>query len=310
MNDLVCSSAPAQHVRVLLATYNGATWLDEQLASLVRQEDVRVSIVASDDASTDETPALLKHWMNQSSLQCLPPAGRRFGNASRNFLRLIREAPLDDAAFVALADQDDIWLPHKLARATSRLSLEQADAYSSDVIAFWPDGRRARIVKSRPQRRHDHLFESAGPGCTFVFPRAVFERLRAWVGTHYDSLQDIRVHDWLIYAHGRQQCWRWIIDDAPGMLYRQHGRNEIGANAGAAAALARWRQIRAGSFRRDVLAIADAVGDRSWVSASLRRFGARDRLRLILGAGQCRRRALERVVLSIFFLFMPRRGTN
>ncbi|MGH9876181.1 MAG: glycosyltransferase, partial [Nitrososphaerales archaeon] len=141
---------------ILLATYNGASWINEQIRSVTCQVGVRVSIVASDDYSDDGTCQILKHWAAQTDLLVLPHASKRFGNANRNFLHLICNAPFNNSDFFAFADQDDIWLPNKVERAIECLVTKGADAYSSDVIAFWPDGRHVPIIRSAPQRQYDY----------------------------------------------------------------------------------------------------------------------------------------------------------
>jgi rhamnosyltransferase len=294
------------HVRVLLATYNGALWLDEQIQSIVAQQGVRVSVIASDDASSDQTPALLDAWSIRSDLVALPCVSERFGSAHRNFLRLIRDTPLGDADYFALADQDDIWLANKLLRGIDCLRSVRAHAYSSNVTAFWADGSKYRIDKAQPQRSYDYLFGSPGPGCTFVFPRLEFVRLQRWVTHSFDELQAIWVHDWLIYAFIRSHGMRWHIDHHANMLYRQHGSNEVGVNAGWAAALSRVRHVRCGAYRKDILAIADAVGDSSRVVAAVRRLALVDRFWLIGRVRQFRRRLSECLILAIFIFLMPR----
>jgi rhamnosyltransferase len=293
-------------VTVLLATFNAEAWLQAQLDSIASQRGVRIITYASDDRSSDGTVAQLEQAAAVLHLHMLPTLPHRLGSANRNFLRLIRDCPLDKAQYFALADHDDVWLPDKLRRAIEQLAFTGADAYSSNVTAFWADGRQKLLVKSDPQRRFDHLFESAGPGCTFVFPHRTFVRLQDWVRQDFSNLQSVKVHDWLIYAHARRHHWRWHIDAESKLRYRQHALNEIGANAGAYAALQRWRQIRSGDYRRDVLAIAQAVGDDSIVSRSLSRFGWLDRLRLVTLAGQCRRKSADRFLLALFFLAMPK----
>ncbi len=287
---------------VLLATRNGAVWLDEQIASIRQQRDVHVTIVASDDRSDDQTRAVL-----QSQGVCMLPAlERRLGSANRNFLRLVCEADVADAKFVALSDQDDIWLPDKLARAVACLRCTGGDAYSSDVLAFWPDGRKTPIVKSQAQQPYDHLFESAGPGCTFVFTAAAHAVLRHWARQHRARLENVKIHDWLFYAFGRTVGWRWHIDPYIGLRYRQHRQNEIGANHGWAAFVRRVKQVSSGAFRLDALAIARAVEDRSWVSRALMRMSVSDRLRLVFHWQQLRRRRRDACFLACFLLFMPR----
>lgn len=294
------------HVRVLMATYNGAAWIDEQLRSIFAQQGVRASVIVSDDSSSDGTPALLDDWARRSPLAVLPKATARFGSAHRNFLRLIRDADVGDADYVALADQDDIWLPGKLARGIECLRSLPAQGYSSNVTAFWPDGQRHLIDKAQPQRRFDHLFGSPGPGCTFVFPRGVYDQLRQWVTQQFDRIQTIWVHDWLIYAFVRCHGMRWHIDDQPNMLYRQHGGNEIGVNAGWRAALNRLRHVRSGAYRRDILAIADSVGETGGPVESVRRLTPLDRLLLVLRVREFRRRLSDCLILAFFILVMPR----
>jgi rhamnosyltransferase len=300
------SGSPTPSVCVLLATHNGGRWIDEQIQSIVQQARVRVSIVASDDRSTDDTLLKLANWQTRTGLSLLPQQPAGFGNAHRNFLRLVRDANLGSADYVALADQDDIWLPEKLARAIERLQASGAQAYSSNVTAFWPDGRKRLVKKSQAQRPYDHLFGSPGPGCTFVLPRLAFEALRTWVTQHFDQLQSVWVHDWLIYAFVRSKGLRWHIDEQPTMLYRQHGLNEIGANTGWRAAMSRLRRVRSGAYRRDILAIADLLGQSADVVEAVRRLALRDRLRLLLNVRNCRRRFSESLVLGLFFLVMPR----
>jgi rhamnosyltransferase len=293
-------------VTVLLATHNCQDWLPEQLASLFRQRDVQVSVVASDDASSDATPVMLQQATQAHELQVLASPAERFGNANRNFLRLIAEAPLGDAQYVALSDHDDVWFDDKLLVAVGSIERLGLDAYSSDVTAFWPDGRRKAVVKSRPQRRFDHLFESAGPGCTFVFRRQRFDELRQWVRAQGPALHDVKVHDWLIYAYARTRGWRWHVDSRPGLLYRQHARNELGANAGLAAARLRLRQVRHGRYRRDILSIAQAVGETGPLVQRLTRLSPWDRVWLALGARSCRRRRGEALALALMFLTMSK----
>lgn len=291
-------------VAVLLATCNAEPWLQAQLESIAAQQGVRTATYASDDCSIDGTVALLNKGAPGLELHVLSALPQRLGTANRNFLRLVRDVSLDDAQYIALADHDDVWLPTKLRRAVDELVRTAADAYSSNVTAFWESGRERFIIKSKPQQRFDYLFESAGPGCTFVFTRSSFERLRTWVIARFADLQAIKVHDWLIYAHARSAHWRWHIDSESHMRYRQHNHNELGANIGMRAALRRWRQIRSGDFRHDVLAIARAIDDKSVVTQALVRFAWVDRLRLLSLAHHFRRDRGQGVLLALFFLLM------
>src|SRR5437868_6639968 len=142
-------SANVPHVLVLLATHNGAPWLVDLLHSIVEQRGVYVSILANDDQSTDSTPALLQQWTHRPgiALELLPASSQRLG-AAANFLKLVRQARFDAFDAVALADQDDIWEPGRLARAVGSIRQEHLAAYSSDVEAFWSNGQRRKLSKA------------------------------------------------------------------------------------------------------------------------------------------------------------------
>jgi rhamnosyltransferase len=289
-----------------MATYNGASWLDEQLASIASQSGVAVTVVASDDSSSDTSVDILNQWAARISLTLLPADAGRFGNACRNFLRLIKDADIGDSDYVALADQDDIWLSGKMDRAISCMKNGGFDVYSADVEAFWPNGRTAVLLKSMPQTSFDYLFESAGPGCTYVVSRRFYQTLRTWVIEQYSACREIKVHDWLIYGYARKNGWRWLIDDQIHMRYRQHGKNEIGANNGWRAAEVRFRAVRDGVFRSDVLRLARAIGETAWPIAALENLHPGNRLLLMLGVRNFRRRMRDQVALAMLFLLMRR----
>ena len=302
-DSIESAPATAPRVLVLLATFNGARWLEEQLDSIIGQQGAQVTILAADDGSSDGTAALVERcaaaWL---AAPVLAPWGHQLG-AAGNFLRLLREAPLTGFDFVALADQDDIWLPGRLARAVQHLADKKADGYSSDATAFWADGRRRRLRKAFPQRRFDHLFEPAGPGCTYMLSVALAAALQQELRTEPQRFSGVGYHDWLIYAFARTHGFSWAIDDVPGVLYRQHQHNELGANFGFGGVGRRWTRLTSGWFRSQVLLIA-----RLWpaahddVSARLARLSLRDRVSLAGAARQCRRRPRDQLALAVMLL--------
>lgn len=303
MNSNEPAPGETPRVLVLLATFNGARWLDEQLDSIFNQPQVRVTVLAADDGSSDGTVALVQRRAESDcAIQLLPAAGSRLG-AAGNFLRLLREAPLDGVDFVALADQDDIWQPARLARAAEQMASSGASGYSSDATAFWPDGRRRRLGKAYPQRAFDYLFEPAGPGCTYVFTAALARALQLELHREPARFEDIGYHDWLIYAFARTHNFRWAIDPMPGVLYRQHGRNELGANFGLGGVNRRWGRLTSGWFRRQVLQIASFwPGEHDKVVGHLRRLAWHDRLWLVQRVGLLRRRPRDQLALAAMLL--------
>lgn len=288
---------------ILLATHNGERWLSEQLSSLYGQVGVSVRVVANDDNSTDGTRSVLDQWAASRGLQQLPGSGQRLGSANKNFLRMIRDVDIGAADYVALADQDDVWNTDKLAHAIGRLEAAGADAYSSNVEAFWPDGRRRIVRKSHPQKAWDHLFSSPGPGCTFVFRRSIFLEIRSWVLRNYEAASNLWVHDWTLYAYVRSAGHIWLIDDYVSLRYRQHDGNDIGANIGLSALARRLARMRSGIYRNDVLSLARLVGAPPRVLQALERMNLRDRFWLLAHVRQFRRGFTE-VAAMVFLIFL------
>lgn len=293
----------APRVLVLMAIFNGARWLGEQLDSILGQERVHVTIFAADDGSVDGSVALVEQRMgSRLAAPVLQGVGRQLG-AAGNFLRLLREARLEGHDFVALADQDDVWLPRRLSQAAARLASTGADGYSSDALAFWPDGRKRRLGKAHPQRRFDHLFEPAGPGCTYVLTVALARALQQELTREPQRFDGIGYHDWLVYAFARTHAFRWHIDAEPGVLYRQHGQNELGANFGAGGISRRWGRLTSGWFRQQVLQVGGLwPGDHSGLAARMRRLAWRDRFWLAWAARHCRRRLRDQLALAAMLL--------
>ena len=289
-------------ILVLLAAYNGRQFLDEQLVSILGQVDVDVEILIGVDQSSDGTEELVDSWVaSDRRIQSLPH-GSTAGGASQNFFRLIEAANTEGFDAVALSDQDDIWEPRKLIRAVGRLESDQADGYSSNAWIWDPrDDSRSLLDKAQPQRRWDHLFSSAGPGCTYVYTAAAFGRYAAWQRTI--DTDGIDYHDWLMYAWFRQHDLKWVIDQDPSLDYRQHATNQIGANHGFAAWRSRARQVTNGWYSNQVLRVASAVGGRHEHPVELVSTGRLfDRLRLIANANQLRRKSSEQLALIVLLL--------
>ncbi|MCF5164463.1 glycosyltransferase [Pseudomonas congelans] len=286
-------------VAVLLAAYNGMAWIEAQLDSILKQTNVCVSVFISVDTSTDGTEAWCADYAQRhANITLLPPAGR-FGGASRNFFRLIRDVNFSTFDYVALSDQDDIWHLDKLDRATTKLQSEDLDAYSSNVTAFWPSGRRVLLNKAQPQVRWDHLFEAAGPGCTYVLKRRLVDAFKASLIEQWQSAQNVSLHDWYCYAFARSHGFRWFIDPVSSMDYRQHENNQVGANTGVSALLTRLKTITNGWWPDQVLLIARLIDSHylSTMGATYSRHFLF--LRLIFVSRHCRRRRRDKFLFVI-----------
>ena len=121
MNEIPGSHGQYPSISVVIATYNGAKFLAKQVHSILAQTVFPAEIIVCDDCSTDNTVAILetfkhvpgfKYYQNEQTLGVI-----------ENFKKAVsRTAP---GNYIALCDQDDIWLPEKLEK--SALALLQID---------------------------------------------------------------------------------------------------------------------------------------------------------------------------------------
>ena len=228
-------------INVLLAAYNGESYVEQQISSILHQTIKPIKISINVDHSSDNTLKILHKIAQEHPEIEVLNSNKSFGSAAANFIHLISSVDLSNFDYIALADQDDLWNEDKLEKAIQKLE-QGYDGYSSNVEAFWIDGKRKVLVKNQPQQNFDHLFESAGPGCTFVMNKKLALKLQQFLRKgHFNQLHNY--HDWLIYAFARSNNFKWYIDSYPSVEYRQHDTNVFGANVGIKAFVSRIRRV-------------------------------------------------------------------
>jgi rhamnosyltransferase len=281
---------------VCLAAYNGMAYIAEQIESILSQSNIDLQVFVSVDQSTDGTENFLTQWAQSESRLTLLPFGQRFGGAGPNFYRLLRDVDLSGFDYFSFADQDDLWHSEKLWRAHSLMKAQNAVGYSSNFTAFWPTGEETLVNKASPQRSWDFLFESAGPGCTYVLHSSLARSLQMLVREADLRLQRVDYHDWLAYAFARSHHFPWVIDSWSSMKYRQHPHNQIGVNAGWRSFWLRTRKILSGYGFEQSLLIADLIQASSLPLVQIGLRGGRPGyLWLALRATQCRRRRADQM---------------
>lgn len=298
-------------IAVCLAAFNGKKWIEKQIFSILRQVGVDVTIFVSDDNSTDGTLKYLKQLAESDSRVVILPEEKRMGSAGKNFYRLVCDVDTSGFDYVAFADQDDIWNLDKLSRHVELINAESAECVSSNVMAFWPDGSQKLIYKSQSQKTFDFIFESAGPGCSFLMTPWLVNKLREELLSSKSPAKNVLMHDWLTYAICRAHKRRWFIDPVPSLMYRQHANNVIGANSGIKAIVNRLRKINDSWYRGEVSKICEVVvginSDPKLIKLSvlLKACTFLSQLKLLTYVFQARRKPLDRVVLALsILLFM------
>lgn len=242
-------------VAVLLATYNGAAHCEAQIISLLWQRDVDVHIHVRDDGSRDATMAIIEKWagLHPDRITIIANGGVSTGSANGNFFALLGAIDPARYDYVAFADQDDVWTPDKLARAIGRMVAEDADGYSSDLIAY-DHGTNAAWVLHKAGRDADldYLFQGGSAGCTYVLS-ARAATVAAQVMAQVPPFCTDPSHDWILYAICRSRGMRWVRDRGCEILYRQHASNQYGAKRGLADLIGKMRTMRSSWYRDHIL---------------------------------------------------------
>ena len=109
-------------------------------------------------------------------------------------------------------------------------------------------------------------------------------------------VNQVSLHDWMIYAYCRSQGKTWYIDNQPLMRYRQHASNQIGSNSGIKAYFFRLNMVRNKWYRIEVEKIFHLISLDSKPSISL------DRITLIKNFWQLRRRPRDAIALLIMLI--------
>lgn len=241
---------PAGEVTILLALYNGARFIEAQLDSFARQTHPDWRLVVSDDGSKDDGAMRVLDWADrhpERELRLIDGPRRGF---AANFLHLLA-AVEPGAPYVAFSDQDDVWLPGKLAHAVATL----AELPASMPAIYC--GRRLICDQSlqhvkgaerwgRPPDFRNALVQNITPGNTIVMNRAALRLLQA-------AARRVRVvyaHDWWAYLMVTGAGGRVIRDAELGLLYRQHDANVVGARRGLRAHLRAAGHGLSGQLRR------------------------------------------------------------
>jgi glycosyltransferase involved in cell wall biosynthesis len=239
-------------VRIIMSTFNGAQFLPELLTSVSQQTGVTIRWWIRDDGSTDSTREILTDASSHVDMHV--SAGSNKGAVS-SFLELLQTCPRD-ADFYAFCDQDDVWLPMKLERATQKLSACEAGTpllYCSRLIVVDSLLRRLRLtpLPRQPLGLQNALVQNVATGCTTVMNGPALALLQQVT----PDPKRVVMHDHWAYLVV-SACGDIVFDPTPSILYRQHDANVIGVRTGFRASYQRVRRAL-DSRRRLVLTVQD-----------------------------------------------------
>jgi glycosyltransferase involved in cell wall biosynthesis len=223
----------ANNVSIALCTYNGMPYLRELLKSIAGQSLAPAELVVCDDCSGDATPECLDQFSREAGFPVRIYRNSRRLGVIQNFAQAIA---LCDGNYVALCDQDDIWLPDKLAVSLKAMQeaeaagsedepvlahtdLQVADLLGKAVAPSFMRMQKINHVTKEPLKTL--LVQNFVTGCTVLINRPL---IKAALPLPENSL----MHDWWL-ALIAASLGRLVFIPQPTALYRQHGRNAVGA---------------------------------------------------------------------------------
>lgn len=202
-------------IAICMASYQGAKFIEEQVASIVPQLLPGDKIYLSDDASRDDTVNLA----TALSSAVVVVATTRAGGVVPNFERALVAAYQDGAEFFVLCDQDDVWLPGRLAQirsglATSDLVLLNGLVVDAQLVPLGPTVTAAIGKRSGFWR---NLGKNSYIGCCMAFRRNLLDIALPFP-------KGIAWHDWYLGLIAERFFTVSRIEE-PTMYYRRHGAN-------------------------------------------------------------------------------------
>lgn len=217
-------------VDILLSTFNGERFIVEQLESILSQSFVRWRILIRDDGSTDQTRVICETYARRFSdrITVLEDGAGNLG-VTKSFGQLLGRS---SAPYIMFCDQDDVWLPDKIAFQLNEIKALESVQGSQQPLAVFTDalvvdaalrpiaGSLLRYINregDRGRALNRLCVEANCYGCTMILNRALVER----VGHMPDGVIS---HDWWCGLVAATFGALTFVDSAP-IKHRRHATN-------------------------------------------------------------------------------------
>ena len=236
------------HIAILMCTYNGEAFLEEQLDSIENQDYKNWTLYVNDDGSKDTTLDILKTYQKKWGTKKLIIRRGPQKGFSQNFLQIITDKKIQ-ADLYFLSDQDDVWMPHKLShtiKKISKLDPLKPMLYCARTTYVSSDAKRILGQSDlflKPPSFKNAFIQSIAGGNTMAFN----EQLKRVLQKYHTA--DVVSHDWWLYICNELVGGKTFYDSESTILYRQHNKSLVGANTGFIAKLKRLRMLINGTYR-------------------------------------------------------------
>lgn len=224
-----------KQIAILMATYNGERFLSEQIDSLLSQTCQDWHLFVHDDGSSDNTLAILNSYANDHpdkiTLLDYPPQG----GACKNFLSMLDRV---EAPYYMFCDQDDVWLPEKIAVSLEEMKRQKTTASDKPIVIHTD----LTIVDEHLQPIYDSMWRYSGiqPQYVKTFTDAgghttiatgstmLFNGEARKVSLSHHSDKAIMHDCWICLCVLRSNGILKALD-CHTVLYRQHASNCLGS---------------------------------------------------------------------------------
>lgn len=236
--------AHGNHIAILMCTYNGAQFIEQQLDSIASQNHENWSLHIADDNSDDQTLGYIERFIAQNPTKPVRIYSGPQTGFCDNFMTLIQNKDIE-ADYFAISDQDDIWLAQKLSHALEKLKETGAALYGGRTILIDEAGKRigSSPLFARPPSLRNSLVQSYAGGNTMLVTKAGIEHIRRAPKVEVIS------HDWWLYLLLTASGFQAYYDAEPMTLYRQHRDNKVGSNIGIRAKYGRMKRLLRSEFK-------------------------------------------------------------
>ena len=239
-------------ISIVLASYNGEKYLRPQLDSLLAQDYPSLEFVCVDDASSDESWAILQAYQAKDPRLTILQQSANQGYIA-TFEKGIRAATGD---LIALADQDDIWVPNKISKLFDALGQASLVYSDSELIDARGEKMGQKMSQIKKQIAYDsplmYTFGAWAPGHSMLFKRDILDTALPF--SNYVT------HDYLLgFAATCHEGIHYL--PIPLVQYRQHETNAIGADLKKSKKTYKSRQERNHRICERVKILADRCPD-------------------------------------------------
>ena len=187
-------------VIVIMSTYNGEKYIEEQIRSIMEQESVNIILYIRDDNSTDGTVKKIDILKDKYPGRIMFEYGENLGY-KKSFLKALSDAP--DGDYYAFSDQDDVWCKEKCIRAVTILEQKgnncklyasaqiMVDEHLNQIGYKEFSGMKPIIEASFTRHRL--------PGCTFLFRKEIKKYASNFANLDLDDVH-MPSHDFVVTA--------------------------------------------------------------------------------------------------------------